>query len=65
MNNILSWRPGHWRLAFDFVRLFNPVKPKECFMFINDAVLSIALFVQMLSEVGPVFTSNKALCHNS
>lgn len=44
---------------------FNPVKPKECFMFLHDTVLSTALFIQMLSEVGPVFTSNKALCHNS
>lgn len=61
MNYILSWKLGHWSLAFGFVRLFNPVKPKECLMFINDAVLSIALFVPMLSEVGPVFTSNKFL----
>lgn len=34
-------------------------------MFVTDAVLSFALFVLMLSEVGPVFTSNKTLCHNS
>lgn len=34
-------------------------------MFINDTVLSIDLFLKMPSEVGPLSTSNKALCHTS